>query len=139
MPGGTYISRQFNSNKYGEHTLDEARYWQLVNAIEHWGAKRWELIKGGKINCFRRGDKFGVYCHLQTHIYINKNQQKKEYPTYAVFWADNTGSHSKCFSLSYYGDLPKTQVAAEIFAAIKRADITGGVLNLPPEILRHLC
>lgn len=138
LPGGHHLSRQFNSNKYGEHTLDEAKYWQFINAIDSWGIKRWDLVKRGKINAFRRSDKFGVYCHAQNHTYITKNQQKKTYPTYAVFWTDDTGGHSKCFSLSNYHDLQKTKTAAEIFAAIKRADLTGGELNLPPEILRHL-
>lgn len=121
---GGYHKKQFVKSKFN-HPKVAAILWRDKTGREEWGAHRWDIILNtGNIRSFRS----------KSHAVFIYKYNNKGYEVWRVDWLEGGKKKSKIFGSRRYGDLDKAGVAANLFAANRRAIQTGGNLSLSESI-----
>ncbi|MCY9861407.1 hypothetical protein OTK49_02600 [Vibrio coralliirubri] len=136
---GKYNVQTFHYSKWGDAAFDEAAYFVELNGVLEWGASRWALIKKGYLRRFSARSA-GVSVKIRHHNYTTSEGQVIEYSAWCVAWREVSDEPevTKHFSPNKYGDMDSAGVAAEYFAAKKRAERTCSVLMLPEFLVAKL-
>ena len=125
-----YAQKGFYPSKWKDPRA-AAALWRDKTGREIWGANRWDLIATYGAMAVRRlrSPISGVAVFKAT----SKNKLTNvEYPVFVVSWRDYNGEkHSETFSPKRCGTLEQAEADANLYAAIKRSELTGGSLNLP--------
>lgn len=112
----------------------EAEKWVTARGLDIWGEHRWRMIsQHGRLKRMRTYD-HAVSVLLKHTRYERKGGEIAEYPYFIVSWyeADAVTELAKCFNPSnYLGSMEQAEHEANLFAAKKRAELTGGELHLP--------
>lgn len=125
-----YHLKHFHPNKWRD-PLSAAVLWRDKRGREIWGVNRWDLIllHGSMAVRRLRSPIFGVAVFPAVSKHKHHNI---EYPVFVVSWRDYHGEKfNETFSPTRSGTLEQAEIDANHFAARKRAQLTGGVLNVP--------
>ena len=139
LPSGKKIVKSFSYSAYGDQAFDYAYNFVEYNGIHEWGSKRWENIKNGGLYRFS-SKTCGVSVNKRRSSYTTEFGQTIFYELWVVSWREKRGESesSKCFNEKKYGSCDKAHIAAEYFAATKRAERTLSELNLPQFLVERL-
>lgn len=137
-PEGGYRVKTFTYSTWGGAAFDEAAYWVELNGILDWGVVRWELIKKGKLRWVTSGNA-GVNVNIRTSNYTTNDGCVVEYSSWCVSWREepNEPERTKHFSPNQFGDMDSAGIAAQFFAAKKRAERTCSTLMLPTFLIER--
>ncbi|WP_318491838.1 hypothetical protein [Photobacterium leiognathi] len=131
MEGGLQ-RRCFNQRKdeFLIDTSNRALDWQIQKGCTEWGAKRFELYGLGRITA---NALHGKTHSVRLREIKRTNVRGDEYiQSVNVDWKESDGHRqSKSFSIKKHGGLKEAYHFAGIEAAHRKAELTGGVLNLP--------
>ena len=98
--------------------------WRDKQGREIWGVERWDLIQAYGAMAVRRlrSPVFGVA--------VYQALSGGSYDIWRVDWRDYRGEKkSETFSPKQCGTLEQAEINANLFAASKRAELTGGMLH----------
>lgn len=130
---GPEISKSWacSDNKSVDEKVTIAASWQLSKGCDIWGATRFLKYLGGEITSQQlRGNLHSVSV---SPAYTQSRDKTIKYKYIRVEWRDkDKKSLCRSFSKRKYGNLVDAEHEATIFAAHKRAELTGGELHLPP-------
>lgn len=117
-----YLNKTFSPSKWHD-TKSAAVLWRDKIGRELWGSKRWDLICTKGIVSRLRSPIFGV------SVYDTVSGGK--WRVWCVSWRNEGKKHVEYFTPKRFGTLEQAEIEANRFAAYKRAELTGGELNLP--------
>ena len=110
--------------------LIAATKWQLDTGVNVWGETRFLKYLAGEVTSQNlRGELHSVSVY---EAYTSSKDKMTKYKYIRVEWRDrNKRGQCRSFSKRKFGCLLVAEHNATIFAAYKRAELTGGELNLP--------
>lgn len=124
--GEPYLHQSFKNRP-------DAYQWQNIEGVKLWGWRRWLLILEGGTRKLRSMTS-SVTVRPVTDTYTLSTGELIEYFSYQVRWRESGRERTKHFNPNKYDSSKEAEHEANLYAAHKRAEITGGELHLPPFI-----